>query len=74
MLPESKKENMNCKHCEAPNKEGWFYCRSCGKKASVRKFTSTMFMRSELGKRTDIEISTMSMDDSIKQMNEANRA
>ena len=59
---------MNCKHCEAPNTEGWFYCRDCGKRASSPKFTSTMFMRSEAGKRTDMEFSTISMDDHINKM------
>ena len=23
-----------CINCGEPNKEGWFYCRSCGQKAS----------------------------------------
>ena len=59
---------MNCKHCEYPNNEGWFYCRSCGEQASSPKFTSTMFMRNESSKRTDIEFSTVSIDDHINKV------
>ena len=59
---------MNCKHCKAPNREGWFYCKTCGKRASSRKFTNIMFMRSEAGKRTDIEFSTTSMDKHIAKV------
>ena len=65
---------MNCKHCEAPNTEGWFYCRTCGERASSRKFTNVMFMRSEAGKRTDIEFSTMSMDAHIDKVNKDKKA
>ena len=64
----------NCQHCNQPNKDKCFYCRSCGKKAFVRKITNTMFMRSEIGKSTDIEFSTLSMDYSIKKMNQIRNA
>ena len=60
---------MNCKHCEAPNKEGWFYCKSCGKKASKSRFTTNLYMISEIGKRTDIEFSHTTIDEDIKQRN-----
>ena len=56
---------MNCIHCKTPNPEQWFYCRSCGKKASESVYTTNLFMQSEIGKRSDIEFSTMSMDDHI---------
>ena len=59
---------MNCKHCEAPNTEGWFYCKTCGERASSRKFTNVMFMRSETGKRTDIEFRTTSLEEDVKQV------
>ena len=59
---------MSCQHCNKPNKENWFYCRSCGKRASEPKFTTNSFMRSERGSRTDIEFNSMDMDKSIDKM------
>ena len=56
---------MNCVKCKSPNPEQWFYCRKCGSKASEPSYTTNMFMQSEIGKRSDIEFSTMSMDDHI---------
>ena len=55
-------------HCEAPNSEGWFFCRSCGKRASATKFTTNLWMMSETGKRTDVEFSPQTMGESIKEM------
>ena len=54
-----------CIHCNYPNPEGWFYCKSCGKKVSESVFTTNMYMRTAIGKRTDIEFSSQSMDKSI---------
>jgi hypothetical protein len=59
----------NCINCEIPNPEEWFYCRSCGKKTSESKFTTNLYMRSEIGKRTDIEFSSTTIDEDIKQRN-----
>ena len=58
-----------CIHCKKDNKENWFTCRSCGKRASESKFTTNMWMTSDMGKRTDVEISVESMDDNIASMN-----
>ena len=58
---------MNCIHCETPNPERWFYCRSCGNKASEALYTTNLFMMSEAGKRSDIEFSTMSMDSHVEK-------
>jgi|TARA_R100000664_G_C2755222_1_gene142902 uncharacterized membrane protein YvbJ len=57
-----------CIHCGAPNKEGWFYCKNCGKKASESKYTTNLWMISDMGKRTDVEISTQSMDQNMSSM------
>ena len=57
-----------CMHCDKENREGWFYCKSCGKKASESKFTTNLWMTSDLGKRTDVELSTQSMGDNIHKM------
>ena len=56
---------MNCVKCKTPNPEQWFYCRDCGNKASEPAYTTNMYMGSEIGKRSDIEFSTMGMDDHI---------
>ena len=60
---------MKCVSCESPNPDQWFYCRSCGKKTSESKFTTNLYMRSEIGKRTDIEFSTVTIDEDINQRN-----
>ena len=57
----------NCIHCKDPNPEQWFYCRKCGKKASDVKFTTNMYMMSEVGKRSDIEFSTTTLDNVIEK-------
>ena len=57
-----------CMHCNKDNNGGWFYCKSCGKQASESKFTTNMWMTSDLGKRTDVEFSTQTMDDNVKSM------
>jgi|TARA_R100000742_G_C4247064_1_gene65838 uncharacterized membrane protein YvbJ len=59
---------LKCQHCEKPNKENWFYCKECGKRASAPKFTTNSFMRSDIAKRSDIEFNTMDMDKSIDKM------
>jgi hypothetical protein len=56
---------MNCIHCENPNPERWFYCRSCGNKASEALYTTNLFMMSESGKRSDVEFSVKNMDEHI---------
>tara|TARA_R110000824_G_scaffold159034_1_gene333202 strand:- start:308 stop:511 length:204 start_codon:yes stop_codon:yes gene_type:complete len=58
-----------CENCNEPNPDGWFYCRECGGKTSKPSFTTNMYMRSEIGKRTDIEFSTTTIDEDIKQRN-----
>ena len=36
---------MNCQHCEADNKGGWFYCRSCGLRASKPLYNPSVIVR-----------------------------
>tara|TARA_R110002012_G_scaffold70583_1_gene181671 strand:+ start:694 stop:900 length:207 start_codon:yes stop_codon:yes gene_type:complete len=57
-----------CIHCNHPNEEGWFYCKSCGKKASKSKFTTNMYMMSAMGKRTDVEMSVQGIDQNVTEM------
>ena len=59
---------MQCQYCQKENSEGWFYCRSCGERASATKFTTNLWMMSETGKRTDVEFSPQTMGESIKEM------
>jgi len=49
----------------------WFYCKKCGKRAFKRKFTVNSWMRSDIGKRTDIEFGQSDMKSSFKRMNDA---
>ena len=58
-----------CKHCKEPNPQGWFYCRECGSKTSESNFTTNLYMQSEIGKRTDIEFSTTTINEDIKIRN-----
>jgi len=73
VTPKILKENMNCVKCKSPNPEQWFYCRKCGSRASEPTYTTNMFMQSEIGKRSDIEFSTMSMDDHIAKTKKTNK-
>jgi hypothetical protein len=57
-----------CIHCNKENKNNWFYCRSCGKQASESKFTTNMWMTSQMGKRTDVELSVQSISDNTAKM------
>ena len=57
-----------CQHCKEPNKENWFYCRECGKRASAPKFTTNSWMRTDRGVRSDIEFNSMDMNKSIDKM------
>ena len=57
-----------CIHCNKENKDIWFYWRSCGKKASESKFTTNMWMTSQMGKRTDVELSVQSISDNTAKM------
>lgn len=63
-----------CIHCNKENRENWFMCRSCGNRASEPKFTTNLHMRTEMGKRTDIEFTTTTMDDVIKRDKEERAA
>ena len=57
-----------CIHCNEPNDKNLFYCRNCDKRASESKYTTNMYMMSEIGKRTDIEFSTTTIEESAKKM------
>ena len=61
--------NKKCIQCKSPNPEGWFYCKACGKQTSEKKFTTNLYMMSEIGKRTDIEFNSTTMGEDIKQRN-----
>ena len=59
-----------CVHCKEPNSEGWFYCRSCGNKASEPMYTTQVVIRDSgwaTAIRKDlVDFSTTTMEDSIK--------
>ena len=60
---------MKCVKCEKPNPDKWFFCRHCGEKTSEPKFTTNLYMMSEMGKRTDIELRTTTIEEDIKALN-----
>ena len=53
---------MKCQYCQHPNEERWFYCRACGERTSESSFTTNMFMVSEIGRRSDIEFSSIDVE------------
>ena len=59
-----------CVHCKKPNPKGWFYCRSCGNKASEPMYTTQVVIRDSgwaTAIRKDlVDFSTTTMEDSIK--------
>ena len=61
-----------CVHCDKPNSEGWFYCRSCGNKASEPMYTTQVVIRDSgwaTAIRKDlVDFSTITMEDSIKSV------
>ena len=61
-----------CVHCKEPNSEGWFYCRSCGNKASEPMYTTQVVIRDSgwaTAIRKDlVDFSTITMEDSIKSV------
>ena len=57
-----------CQYCNHPNNGGWFYCKNCGDRAQPPKFTTNSFMRSKLGNRTDIEMNSISLEESTNKM------
>ena len=61
----------NCVHCSNPNPDNWFYCRDCGKRSSDVAFSTNMWMRTERGKRTDMEFRNITMDEHIKEVEES---
>jgi len=63
---------MNCQHCNEPNPEGYFNCRSCGKRASKPKFTQQFVVREDnpwaRAIRTDqVNFGTKDMNTHIKE-------
>ena len=57
-----------CQHCNHPNDGGWFYCTSCGETAHPPRITKNSWMRGELSSRTDVEVSSMSLEESTNKM------
>jgi hypothetical protein len=66
--------NNECINCSNPNPEHWFYCKKCGKHASGEKYSNNMWIRTERGKRTDIEFRDITMDEHIKEVEDSRNA
>jgi|TARA_Y100000310_G_C20168270_1_gene572416 hypothetical protein len=66
-------EKKKCVNCEADNSEGWFYCRTCGEKASESKYSVQFVIRDgnpwATAIRKDlVDFRSEPMQDSIKRM------
>jgi len=62
-----------CINCGEPNKEGWFYCRSCGQKASEPLYSTQFVIRegnpwATAIRKDQIDFRTEDMDTSVKRM------
>ena len=62
----------NCIHCNEPNPDGWFSCRSCGERSSEPMYTTQLIFRdgdwATAIRKDMVDFNTISMDDSIKSM------
>ena len=62
----------NCIHCNKPNPDGWFNCRSCGQRSSEPMYTTQLILRDASWataiRKDMVDFNTISMDDSIKSM------
>ena len=62
----------NCIHCNEPNPDGWFNCRSCGQRSSEPMYTTQLILRdgswATAIRKDMVDFNTISMDDSIKSM------
>ena len=59
---------ISCKKCDKENKSEKFYCSNCKCKLHSPKWTTNLFMISDIGKRTDMEFSETTIDESVKKM------
>jgi len=68
--PKSKDFIMKifCKKCDKENKSEKFYCFNCKCKLHNPKWTTNLFMISDIGKRTDMEFSETTIDESVEKM------
>ena len=62
----------NCMHCNEPNPDGWFNCRSCGQRSSEPMYITQLILRdgswATAIRKDKVHFNTISMDDSIKSM------
>tara|TARA_R110000824_G_scaffold97696_2_gene233372 strand:- start:356 stop:586 length:231 start_codon:yes stop_codon:yes gene_type:complete len=67
------KKEKKCIHCNKDNSEGWFYCRSCGEKASKPLYTTQFIVRENNPwataiRKDKIDFRTESVESSVKRM------
>tara|TARA_Y100000296_G_scaffold70929_1_gene85981 strand:+ start:138 stop:407 length:270 start_codon:yes stop_codon:yes gene_type:complete len=64
--------SKNCIECSKPNPEGWFYCRSCGKRSSEPMYSTQFILRDSPWataiRKDQVGFSRVSMEDSVKSM------
>ena len=66
--------NDGCINCSNPKPEELFYCRKSGKRSYEVVFSTNMWMRTERGKRTDMEFRNITMDEHIKEVEDSRNA
>ncbi len=64
----------NCMHCETPNPDGWFYCKTCGNKASEPKFTTNMDKTIERAKKERSQQGRQFWEGKLKEFNKGRYA
>ena len=66
----------NCQHCNTPNPEGHFNCRSCGKRAHPSKWSTQFVVRdtpmATAIRKDQIDFSTKDRNVHIKETQEKN--
>ena len=64
---------MDCQHCNKPNPEGYFNCRSCGKRASKPKWTPQFVVRENSPwataiRKDQIDFNEVTQEEAVKEL------
>ena len=64
---------MDCQHCNKPNPEGYFNCRSCGERASKSKWTQQFVVRENSPwataiRKDQIDFNEVTQEEAVKKL------